>query len=186
MVAPKLDGEQGHPADLGCPHLILRTSWLYSGRGHNFVLTMLRLARERQIIRVVNDQVGAPTWARSLSDISAQMIDRLLHLSPPEREEWSGTYHATAQGVTSWFGFARAIFDRAASAGLVDMPSVEPISSRSHPSPVRRPRNSVLDNTKLRAAFNLALPRWESDLTVCIRQLAGERQAEFPENQDAS
>jgi dTDP-4-dehydrorhamnose reductase len=175
----KLRGEQAI-RDQACPHVILRTSWLYSGRGHNFLLTMLRLARERQSIRVVNDQVGAPTWARSLSNLTAGVVEQALQASARQRVEFSGTYHATAGGATTWYGFAQAIFDRARAVGLTEPPILEPISSDSYPSPVRRPRNSVLNNDRLRATFNLALPRWEHDLAACVNDIAAGSGAAAP------
>jgi dTDP-4-dehydrorhamnose reductase len=166
----KLDGERG-VRDSGCPHLLLRTSWVYGARGRNFLLTMLRLGRERDRLAIVDDQVGAPTWARTLADVTAQMVGRWQRATPAERGSLSGTYHATAAGRTSWCGFATAIFDRAEAIGFGHSPVVEPIRTSAYPTPARRPMNSVLDNSKLHDVFGLALPAWDESLTLCMQEL---------------
>lgn len=166
----KLDGEQA-VRDSGCPHLLLRTSWLYGARGKNFLLTMLRLGRERERLAIVDDQIGAPTWARTLADVTAQMVGRWQRATPAERESLSGTYHTTAAGRTSWCGFATAIFERAEGLGLGRSPLVEPIPASAYPTPARRPMNSVFDNAKLADVFGLALPAWDESLTSCMQEI---------------
>ena len=170
--ASKLAGEFA-VRESGCPHVVFRTSWVYAARGKNFLLTMMRLARERERLSVVDDQVGAPTWARALADVTSQAVGQWLRASPGDRERLSGTYHATAGGQTSWYGFARAIFDRAAAQtpGL-RVPVVEPIPSSAYPTPARRPANSVLDNSRLSEVFGLALAPWDEALTLCMEDMA--------------
>ena len=146
--ASKLAGERAIAAS-GCRHLILRTSWVYGPRGSNFMLTMLRLARERAELRVVDDQVGAPTSSLAIARATAQVLRPGAH----------GTYHMSAAGHTSWCGFARAILRRAGSAT-----PVAAIRTADYPTPARRPRNSRLDCARLRADFGLALAPWEEQL----------------------
>lgn len=147
--ASKLAGEQAILAS-GCRYLILRTSWVYGPRGGNFMLTILRAARERPELRVVDDQVGAPTSSLAIARATAQLL---------RTPGAAGLYHLSAAGKTSWCGFARAILERAAIAT-----PVVPIRSADYPSPARRPRNSLLDNSRLRSAFSLSLPSWEEGL----------------------
>lgn len=146
----KLAGEQAIQRS-GCRHLILRTSWVYSDRGKNFLLTMLRLAREKKELRVVDDQFGAPTSSQMLADAAARAIAAVLRDS-----SLGGLYHMTASGSTTWCGFARAI--------IGDASRVQPIPSSEYPTPARRPRNSVLDNSKLAKVFGIRLPAWEAGL----------------------
>lgn len=145
----KLAGERAIQAS-GCRHLIFRTSWVYAGTGHNFLLTMLRLAREGKPLRVVDDQHGAPTSSRMIAAASAEALTRL--------GDGAGLYHMSAAGSTTWYGFARAIFHR---AGLT--PSLMPIASVDYPAPARRPRNSLLDNGLLMRQ-GIRLPSWEAGL----------------------
>lgn len=160
--ATKLAGEQAIRA-AGCRHLIFRTSWVYGGRGKNFLLTMLRLAKEREELKVVDDQYGAPTWSRSIAEASAQALAALsCHPAP---ETLFGTYHLTCAGRTTWHGFTRAILD---TAPLPRQPRLEPIPTSAYPLPAKRPANSVLSNAKLAAAFGLALPDWRQALTLCL------------------
>jgi len=151
----KLDGERAIRAS-GCRHLILRTSWVYAGRGRNFLLTMLRLAAERPELRVVDDQRGAPTWARDIAVATARLL-----ADPPE-----GLFHLTASGATTWYGFACAILQ---GAGLAT--PVRPIASSEYPTPARRPANSVLDSGRLRAAAGIVMPAWEEGLAGCLAEL---------------
>jgi dTDP-4-dehydrorhamnose reductase len=146
----KLAGEQAIRRS-GCRHLIFRTSWVYSNTGKNFLLTMLRLAREKKELRVVDDQHGAPTSSRSLADAVPPAIAAVLRDA-----SLGGLYHMSAQGSTTWCGFARAI--------VGDRVSVVPIRSSEYPMPARRPRNSVLDNMKLEQGFGIRLPSWEASL----------------------
>lgn len=162
----KLAGEEAVRA-AGGKHLILRTSWVYGSRGQNFLLTMLRLARERKELRVVDDQIGAPTWCRSLAEITAQILAQ-LHMPGREEEKTSGTYHLTSSGSASWHGFARAILDR---SGLETLPVLAAIPSREYPTPATRPKNSVLSNEKLNRTFGLAAGDWQANLELCLQEL---------------
>jgi dTDP-4-dehydrorhamnose reductase len=151
----------------GANAIIFRTSWVYGARGHNFLLTMRRLLREKDELKVVDDQVGAPTWSRMLAEVTAQVLYRVLagDLDPASCK---GLYHLTAAGQTSWFGFARAI--QAAIGAPCDL---QPIGSAEYRSPAVRPAYSVLDNAKLRETFGIALPDWEDSLRLCLEELSG-------------
>ena len=156
----KLAGERAIH-DIGGPHLILRTSWVYSARGKNFLLTIRRLLREKKEIRVVSDQIGAPTCARGLADATAELLRR--H-GAAALGDASGIYHATTSGSTSWHGFAREI----ARLERPESPArIVPIASSEYPTPARRPGNSRLSNEKLLRRFGVALPRWEACLEAC-------------------
>ena len=168
--ATKLAGEQAITAT--CPrHIILRTSWVYSARGHNFLLTMLRLGRERDVLRVVNDQWGAPTSAAALAEATREMIDRLTGEDTENPETWAGVYHATCGGQTSWCGFAKAVFAEAIGCEPRKWPQVEGIASENYPTPARRPRNSVLLNRRLKERFSIELPKWEVALHTAVKEL---------------
>lgn len=163
----KLDGENAIRAS-GCRHLILRTAWVYSARFANFLKTMLRLGAERAELGVVADQVGAPTTARGLAEVSAALLARHAELTG----ERLGTFHCTHGGETSWHGFAEAIFARAVEAGLLTAaPMVKAITSADYPTPARRPAYSVLDGTRLRSVHGLALPDWQCGLDSVIGEL---------------
>jgi dTDP-4-dehydrorhamnose reductase len=156
----KLAGEQAIH-DIGGAHLILRTSWVYSARGKNFLLTIRRLLQEKNEIRVVSDQIGAPTSARGLAEATAELLR--LH-GAAALGDARGIYHATTSGSTSWHGFAMEIarLERpGAPARIV------PISTSEYPTPARRPRNSRLSNEKLLRRFGVALPKWEACLEAC-------------------
>jgi len=153
----KLDGEEAIRAS-GCRHLILRTAWVYASRGGNFAKTMLRLAAERDRLTVVDDQIGAPTGADLLADISAHVLRRAR-----ADESVAGTYHAVAAGETSWHGYARHVIAYARGLGealRVADDAVLPVPSSAFPTPARRPLNSRLDTRKLRDTFDLHLPDW--------------------------
>ena len=154
----KLDGEERIRAS-GCRHLILRTSWVYAARGGNFARTMLRLAGERDSLRVIDDQIGAPTGADLLADITAHA------LRTAQRDEaLAGTYHAVAAGETSWYRYACFVIDWAREQGLalkVAPGAIEAIPTSAYPTPAQRPLNSRLSTRKLRDAFELALPPWQ-------------------------
>lgn len=158
----KLAGEQAIIAS-GIDYLILRTSWVYSLRGHNFVLTMLRLAQQRNEVRIVADQKGAPTWSRTIASTTVSMLPRFVS---DERSALSGIYHLTAQGVTTWSGFAEAIFDRALPEHKI---IVHPIASSEYPTLAMRPKNSVMSCQKLVSEF-CALPAWKDALTDCLSE----------------
>ena len=163
--ASKLAGEQAI-RDSGARHAILRTAWVYASHGRNFLLTMLRLGAERDQLRVVADQIGAPTPAGWIADATAGLLRHGVAAS--------GTWHLTAAGETSWHGFARAIFEEAHAAGLLArMPQVEAIATADYPTPARRPAYSVLDTTKLRGDFGIEPPQWREGLRRVIAELAG-------------
>jgi dTDP-4-dehydrorhamnose reductase len=141
----KLAGEQAI-AESGCRHLVLRTSWVYSAHGSNFVLTMLRLARERPALSIVADQVGCPTWARNLAQVTARLISAV-----GRNDGRLGTWHYCDSGVLSWYDFAQAIFAAAQSAGLLErLPTTTAVPSSGFPQAARRPLYSVLDTSAIR------------------------------------
>lgn len=163
----KAAGERALQA-AGIPHLIFRTSWVYGMRGRNFLLTMKRLAQERDELRIVADQYGTPTWCRVIAEVTALAIARL---NGPERvvrrdlwQELGGIYHLTAQGQTTWHGFAQAIV---ATLGDVKKPIVTPITTLEYPLPAKRPANSVLSCERLMRNF-CSLPDWRTALKLCL------------------
>jgi dTDP-4-dehydrorhamnose reductase len=161
----KLAGEQAIAA-LGGRHLIFRTSWVYANRGKNFLLTMLRLAAERDELRVVNDQRGAPTWARLIAEGTSLVLIQVL-TDQPRHGFGSGIYHLTCDGVTTWREFAEAIFD---NADLARRPRVIPITTAEYPMPAKRPRDSTLANDRLLREFGIRLPTWRSALALCMSE----------------
>jgi len=165
----KLKGEQAIQ-QVGVPHYILRTAWVYGLRGQNFLLTMLRLMREREVVRVVDDQQGAPTWSRAIAEATALMIARSLSDRGFETGGREGIYHLTASGSTHWFGFAAAIRTGAIAKGLLPDSSavLEPISTAGYPTPAKRPAYSVLNTDKLAQHFGCRLPHWEDSLSLCL------------------
>jgi dTDP-4-dehydrorhamnose reductase len=168
----KLAGEQCL-RDSGCDHLILRTAWVYGSRGHNFLRTMLRLARERERLTVVSDQHGAPTSSRLIAASTAAALARWLAADRQDRTRYNGTYHLAAAGETTWCGFARAIVAHAGRAGsLARMPEVVAIRTADFPTKARRPAYSVLDTSKLRQRFDLHLPDWRSGLDDTLAEMA--------------
>lgn len=145
----------------GCAHLILRTSWVYALHGKNFLLTMQRLLSERDHVGVVNDQIGAPTWAGSIAQATAMLIERWQSGCT----QW-GTYHFSCGGSTSWFGFAQAIARHLAEQGTLKA-QLQPIASSDYPTPAQRPANSRLDCSKLKHDWQVELPEWQSALEQC-------------------
>lgn len=161
--ATKLAGERAIQA-AGCRHLIFRTSWVYGARGSNFLLTMRRLMRERPELKIVADQVGAPTWCRDLAEATALVLSQVA--TPASRLDegasW-GVYHMTNAGETSWHGFAEAIqVHDGAGVRLL------PIPSSDYPTPARRPLNSRLNNDKLKKTFGISLQDWRAALALCL------------------
>jgi len=158
----KLAGEQVI-REVGGAHLILRTSWVYSQHGRNFLLTMQRLLQEREELKVVDDQIGAPTWAGSIASATAQLIERWRS---GQAGPW-GVYHLTASGETSWFGFASAIAEQ---LGRQEKPCARllPIPSSAYPTPARRPLNSRLSCARLQNDWGVQLPDWHSALLDCL------------------
>jgi len=162
----KLAGEQAIQA-VGAPHLILRTSWVYGARGKNFLLTILRLARERDELKIVDDQIGAPTWSRTIAEATAQMLAQ--RHSAAALAEVSGVYHLTAGGRTSWHGFTQAILAHSPLfVSGASKPLLLPIPTSEYPLPAKRPMNSVIDNAKLASVFGLAQTDWEAALRLCL------------------
>lgn len=164
----KRDGELAIQAS-GADHLIFRSSWVYGLRGNNFLLTMQRLAREREAVGVVDDQVGAPTWARAIAEATSQVLG--LWLSPgasaDDRRQLSGIYHMSCQGQTSWHGFARAIFAHLRGRGE-KVAKLAAIKTADYPLPAKRPANSILSGDRLRHTFGLSLPHWQQALKLCL------------------
>lgn len=162
--ASKRDGEEAVRA-AGGRHLIFRTAWVYASHGANFLRTMLRVGAERDQLRVVADQIGTPTPAALIADVTAQALQHPGHLS--------GTWHLTASGQTSWHGFAEAIFAEALATGvLAKVPTVEAIPSSEYPTPAKRPAWSVLDNRKLQQDFSIVLPTWQDGLKRVMAEIA--------------
>ena len=172
----KLAGERAI-AEAGCRHLVFRTSWVYSAHGSNFAKTMLRLASERAELKVVCDQVGAPTGADLIADVTALTLQRLRFDSELAARA-SGIYHLTAGGATSWHGYAQWLVREAARGGAVLKVTPErvlPIPSAQYPVPAARPVNSRLDTTKLRATFGVTLPVWQTGVMRLLAQLDSSR-----------
>lgn len=160
----KWEGEAALRAS-GVPHLILRTSWVVGTHGANFARTMLRLATTNETLRVVADQIGAPTSTPLISEVTAALVRRLA-AEGADRFPF-GTYHLAAAGETSWHDYARFVF---AEAGL-DPARVHPITTAEYPTPARRPANSRLDTTRLRSTFGVALPAWSEGVREVVRDL---------------
>jgi dTDP-4-dehydrorhamnose reductase len=170
----KLVGEQAiEGADI--PHLILRTSWVYGMRGKNFLLTVRRLAQEREELRIVADQHGSPTWSRTIADTTAHIIAQLhpqpISATTEDRarialdalQKCSGTYHLSSQGQTTWYEFTKAILEH---PSVVKKPGVTPIKTQDYPLPAKRPSNSMLSCERLKSAF-CDLPHWKDALRLC-------------------
>jgi len=168
----KLAGEQALRGS-GADHLILRTAWVYAPHGHNFLRTMLRLGAERDELRVVADQLGAPTSTVLIVRTSLALLRR-WYAQPEARAQLLGTHHLVASGRTSWHGFATAIFDEAHARGLLaHPPRVLPIATADYPTPARRPAWSVLDNSALERHAGLRLADWREGLQEVMERLAG-------------
>ena len=164
----KLEGENAIVAS-GCKHLIFRTSWVYAARGGNFAKTMLKLAQERDALKVINDQIGAPTGADLLADVTAHAIRKAL-ASP----EVSGLYHLVASGETSWHGYASLVIEHARRAGVeikVATDAIQAVPTSSFPTPAKRPLNSRLNTNKLQNSFDLVLPSWQSGVTRLLAEI---------------
>lgn len=158
----KLQGDQAIMTS-GCPHVILRTSWVYGSRGHNFLLTMLKLGQQRDLLKIVDDQIGAPTWSRLIAESTAQVISKY--------QGQDGVYNLTSQGQTSWFGFAQAIFDLYSSKKNLKIPQLISIPSSEYPTPAKRPQNSLLCHEKLIKTFGIRMPDWKHALHMCLEEL---------------
>ena len=159
----KLEGEQLIQAS-GCQHLIFRTSWVFAARGGNFAKTMIRLAQERQTLKVVDDQIGAPTSAELLADVTAHAIHQVLAQPATKASDLKGVYHLVANGHTSWFEYAKEVLALVQNAKYdikIIANLIEPVPSSVFPTAAQRPLNSRLDTAKLQSTFNLALPHWK-------------------------
>lgn len=166
----KLAGEQAITAG-GCRHFILRTSWVYSGHGNNFLLTMLRLARTRPNLTIVSDQEGCPTWARNLARVTGQVIEQ----SASSRKDSvpTGIYHYCDGDAVNWYEFAHAIFSEAVQVGLLDkMPEMKAVRTSEFPQKAKRPLYSVLDTGKIQETFGIEPAGMHPALQACIREVA--------------
>jgi len=167
----KLAGEQAVLA-AGGHLLIFRTAWVYAAHGKNFLRTMLRLAGERDELRVVADQQGAPTTTGTIATATLAALERWLAAAPQERPALEGVHHLVASGSTSWHGFACAIVERAHALGLLERaPRVTAIGSSEFPTPARRPSYSLLDNREFQATFRTTLPPWQHGLDDVLKTL---------------
>jgi len=167
----KLAGDLAIQAS-GCKHFIFRTSWVYGARGQNFLLTMLRLAKERKELKIVDDQIGAPTSSILLADIPT----RLILEATRKKQEYVpyGMYHLTAGGATNWYEYARHVIERARASGWtieVKPNSIYPIETKDYTTPARRPISSRLDTLKIRQTFGVELPHWRDDVDNILDQL---------------
>jgi dTDP-4-dehydrorhamnose reductase len=168
----KLAGERAI-AVAGCDHLIFRTSWVFAARGSNFVRSMLRLGAVRERLAIVDDQIGAPCWARNLADATAHAVRQAQAERADARFE-SGVFHLTSAGETSWCGFASAVFELARTRRpdiALCVTDVAPIATEDYPTPAARPQNSRLDGSAFAARFGLAMPHWRDALANCIDEL---------------
>jgi dTDP-4-dehydrorhamnose reductase len=166
----KLAGERSI-AQSGCGHVILRTSWVYSGHGNNFLLTMLKLARSRPSLSIVDDQVGRPTWARNLAQVTAKLMGQLLSGSSGARP--SGTYHYCDHDVVSWYEFAKEIFSVALDMGLLESaPQTLPVPSAEFPQKAERPLYSVLDTARIENECGVSPAGLRKSLASCIREIS--------------
>ena len=171
----KLAGEEALRAS-GASHLILRTAWVYTARGHNFLRTMLRLGAERDELKVVDDQIGAPTPARLIAETTASLLPQWQTHVATGDTRFDGIYHLVAAGQCSWYAFAEAILRGAAERGLIPkLPRIEPIATADYPTRARRPAWSVLDCDRLEGAFGLQLPPWEQGLAGVLDEMASPR-----------
>lgn len=162
--ASKLKGEE-HVRSANSQHIILRTAWIFGTSGSNFFKTMINLAAERELVSVVDDQYGTPTWAADVAGAVDVITSRIL-----ENNRCWGTYHLTNGGCTSWYGFADEIFRNLARRGL-QTPTLKAIASHDYPALAARPRRSVLDNTKVREVFGIQLPSWQSAVSCCFDRI---------------
>ena len=161
----KLAGEQAIVAQ-ATRSLIFRTTWVYDAHGKNFLNTIKRVGAQRPELTIVDDQIGAPTWSREIARATARAI--ALYLAHPDQERLNGIYHMTAQGQTSWFGFAQAAANCGLFAGLDHAPALRAIPGTEYPTPAKRPMYSVLSNAKLLGQFGIQLPDWKESLKKCL------------------
>jgi dTDP-4-dehydrorhamnose reductase len=162
----KLAGEQAVAGQCG-KHIIVRTSWVYDGEGHNFVNTMRRLGAERDTLSVVDDQFGCPTYAADLAEQTVKIVDRLVAGDPTDRQRGYGVYHLAGSGTTTWCRFARAIFAQLSAKS----PQVKAITTAEFPTKAPRPAFSVLNTDKAATVFNVRMPDWQDALARCLRPI---------------
>jgi dTDP-4-dehydrorhamnose reductase len=165
----KLAGDEAIAA-VGCDHLIFRTSWVYGARGNNFLLTMLRLSKERAELRVVDDQTGAPTSSECIAQATADVLAQVLGPAGGGLQGRSGIYNMACSGATTWFGFAKALIERSVSLGA-GTPKLIPIPTSEFPRPATRPANSRLSGLRLEEAFGVRMPDWEEALALVLETL---------------
>ena len=168
----KLAGDQAI-ADVGCEHLIFRTSWVYGARGNNFLLTMLKLAQSRSELSIVADQIGAPTTAECIAQATSDVLAQILTPAGKGIDGRSGVYNLTNGGDTSWHGFAEEIFSQAAEKLNCPRPALTPIPTAEFPRPAVRPLNSRLSEKKLADVYGIRLPDWRRGLELVIETLNG-------------
>jgi len=164
----KLEGEKA-VIDSGCKHLIFRTSWVYSARGENFIKTMIRLAQNRDHLSVIDDQIGAPTGAELLADVTAHSMNIALR-----QPQVSGLYHLAAKGETSWYGYASFVLDKVRQSGIklkVQSESIQPVSTGVFSQTARRPGNSRLNTKKIERTFDLTLPLWQTGVARMLNEI---------------
>ena len=166
----KLAGDQAIQA-AGCAYLIFRTSWVYGARGSNFLLTMLKLAQERTELRIVSDQIGAPTTSECIALGTANVLAQVLAPGGAGLEGRSGIYNLTNAGSTSWHGFAEAILTRASTSLGIRLPNLVPIATSQFPRPAQRPLNSCLSCQRLEETFGVRMPQWEDALSLVFETL---------------
>lgn len=164
----KLAGDVAIQAS-GCRHLIFRTSWVYGARGRNFLLTVLRLARERSELRIVNDQIGAPTSNKAIAQATADVLSQLL--GADGFADTGGLYNLTCSGETAWFGFAQAALMRLSARTGERLPLLTPVTTAEYAAPAKRPAYSCLDGSKVRERFGVALPTWEEALDCILGEI---------------
>jgi len=172
----KLAGEKAIQRS-SCPSLILRTSWVYGERGNNFLLTMLRLGRERGSLSVVNDQTGSPSYCHDIALATIQLCEQYSK-DPQHFRSRTGIYHLTCSGEVTWHGFAKAIFEQAAKSEPLSIRKLLPITSEEYPVAANRPVYSVLDCGKIKNEFTIEMPHWQDSLKRCLKQYYINQQAE--------
>ena len=164
----KLAGDEAIQSTV-LPYFIFRTAWVYGLKGKNFLLTMQRLAKERDELKIVDDQIGSPTWSRTIAQATANVLTQVLPQNSPgdlsRFEKASGLYNLVCGGQTSWFGFAQAILE---ASSLSSNTKLTPIPTSEYPTPAKRPQNSVLSTEKLRSAFGITPPAWDVTLKYCL------------------
>ena len=166
----KLAGDEAIQA-VGGDYLILRTSWVYGARGNNFLLTMLRLARERAELRIVDDQIGSPTTSECIAQATAGILAQVLGPAAGGLKGRSGIYNLTCAGETTWFGFARALLTKSAASHGFTVPNLIPITTGEFPRPAKRPANSRLRCQRVEETFGVVMPDWEEALALVLETL---------------